>query len=315
MKLKLRKKANPLKLKKQKRHQSREEVVQYDKPVPCGAWDLVKQFYLDCQLRTLEGWRMYCDTPKVTKDIAARSSIPKRPKKGFGDLERFLRLRYQEVFGKSAPADADWRLLMNALSYELQYRGFEQAGVLHRITKDVRERREAALQLSWAAMSPKQANLLRYAYWQPESEGGSTMASNKKERKQTEKQERTFAKSSGKTLGLGIVQTWASIFQKNATCAKSERMTDDQISAFMHKEFPDRKAKDFDRVQRVRSWYNRGGAGEAPKVPSVPYDKEGNAIEVKRGRRTTAQVPKPSKGGKKITLRKRPAAKRASASA
>ena len=79
-----------------------------------------------------------------------------------------------------------------------------------------------------------------------------------------------FKRSVGKTLKLGIVQTWAHVFEKE------KKWTDEVISEFMHKEFPDRKNKTFDNVSRTRYDYNAGRLtkGVPPKTPAVQFGKQ-----------------------------------------
>ncbi len=126
----------------------------------------------------------------------------------------------------------------------------------------------------------------------------STATVEKKEKKQTAKQAETFSKSKGRTLGLGVGETWVALFKKNASAKKADRMTDEQITAFLNKEFPDRQSAIFGNVQGVRGKYNRGGFGDTPSTPSVPYDKDGNPVEVRRGRKPSGDSPAPKKGTK-----------------
>lgn len=94
----------------------------------------------------------------------------------------------------------------------------------------------------------------------------------------------------GTTTGLPIQAAWVHIFEQNRKAPKKKRLTDDQISEWMKKEFPGRKSKVFDMVNSVRTKFNKGGLtkGEVPKVESVPYDEDGNITEVRRGRKAKA---------------------------
>ncbi len=73
----------------------------------------------------------------------------------------------------------------------------------------------------------------------------------------------------GKKWKLGIVKTWARLFDENETRKKPR--TDAEISKFMHAEFPGRNSLVFDRVTLVRSRYNRGVLtnGKLPKKQST----------------------------------------------
>jgi hypothetical protein len=77
-----------------------------------------------------------------------------------------------------------------------------------------------------------------------------------------------FARVLGKTLKLGIVQTWAHIFDKE------KKWTDEKISEFMKSEFPGRKNKTFDNVSRARYDYNAGRLtnGVPPKAKAVQFE-------------------------------------------
>ncbi len=79
----------------------------------------------------------------------------------------------------------------------------------------------------------------------------------------------------GKTLGLGIQDTWVHIFLQNGKAKKKDRLTDAEITKFIKSEFPRRKTEYFRRVDWVRRRYNRGGLtkGVVPKRVSVAYDK------------------------------------------
>ena len=87
-----------------------------------------------------------------------------------------------------------------------------------------------------------------------------------------------FKRAVGKTLKLGIVQTWANVFQDHKT------WTDAQISEFMHKEFPDRKNQTFDNVPRTRYDFNSGRLtkGIPPKTPAVAYEPKTTKTTVKK---------------------------------
>lgn len=92
--------------------------------------------------------------------------------------------------------------------------------------------------------------------------------------------------TTGKTLGLGIQQTWVHLFEQNERAKRSEKQNDVEICRFMLKEFPTQDSKLFNqlrdgvlhRVQAMRARYNRGGMtnGKVPGMQSHRYDSEGN---------------------------------------
>jgi hypothetical protein len=106
---------------------------------------------------------------------------------------------------------------------------------------------------------------------------------------------------SGKTLGLGVDQTWAYLFQQNeeryAARKKSPRKTkprtDEEITTFMKEEFPltpeqkkwlkqnKKEFKAFDYPTAKRSRYNTGklsGMSGVPKKKSHRYNGDGERI-------------------------------------
>lgn len=116
----------------------------------------------------------------------------------------------------------------------------------------------------------------------------------------------------GKTTGLGVQAAWVHIFEQNEKVAKAKRLTDDGISAFMHKEFPGRQSKVFDGVQSVRTKYNKGGltGGEVPKTQSIRYGDDGSASPTRVGRPAAAAPATKAgkaKGGKSRSRRSKAA--------
>lgn len=109
----------------------------------------------------------------------------------------------------------------------------------------------------------------------------------------------------GKTLALGVMATWAVLFADNEK-RNGPKRTDEQITAFLNKEFPGRNSAVFGRVQSVRSAYNRGilTKGEIPKTPSVRWGKDGVRETVKRGRPSPKETPAPKA---KLTIKKKAA--------
>ena len=76
-------------------------------------------------------------------------------------------------------------------------------------------------------------------------------------------------KPKGKTSGVGVIETWKIAFGKKSL------KTAEQVSKFMHSEFPERKSKIFDYVNVVVSRYNAGvlSKGVKPKTKLPKYPK------------------------------------------
>lgn len=51
---------------------------------------------------------------------------------------------------------------------------------------------------------------------------------------------------------------WVRVFQENEKRAAKQKWTDERISQYMHSQFPESTAKNFDQVSIVRSMYNMG---------------------------------------------------------
>ena len=92
------------------------------------------------------------------------------------------------------------------------------------------------------------------------------MATNENERGQDSEIARIKSVAHG--LGLKVGETWAHVFAENEKRAK--KWTDEEISKFMKSEFTDRRPKNFDKPNRARRFYNRGGftKGNVPTVLS-----------------------------------------------
>lgn len=99
--------------------------------------------------------------------------------------------------------------------------------------------------------------------------------------------ETTISRSEGRTLKLGVNRTWVHLFEENEALAKKGKArADEEITAFLNKEFPDRKSAVFAAVATVRSRYNRGvlTGGKEPKIQSKPYNKEAKEEPKKKGK-------------------------------
>lgn len=129
-------------------------------------------------------------------------------------------------------------------------------------------------------------------------------------KKSKEKKEKREKKISGRTLGLNVRETWRQVLMDNF----KRKLTDEQISKFMQKEFPDRKARQITRVSGVRSLrrsFNKGRLFEDKRPParlSVPYDTAGNVLSLKRGGKEKADKAEKSKGHRKTTVATKKAA-------
>lgn len=104
----------------------------------------------------------------------------------------------------------------------------------------------------------------------------------------------------GITLGLSVPETWIHVFVDNAKSHKA----DEELSKFMHAEFPDLKNKAFDTVHGCRIHYNNGGytKGVKPAVKSVRYLADGT--EWKRGHKAAAVKPAKVAPAKKVVVKK-----------
>lgn len=105
----------------------------------------------------------------------------------------------------------------------------------------------------------------------------------------------------GITLKLSVPETWVHVFVDNAKTHK----TDEEISKFMHTEFPDLKNKAFDNVHGCRTHYNNGGytKGVKPAVKSVRYATDG--AEWKRtSKKVVVEAPKKATPAKKVVVKK-----------
>lgn len=101
----------------------------------------------------------------------------------------------------------------------------------------------------------------------------------------------------GRTTKVGVVQTWCELFERNEKAPKNQKLTDEQISKQMHREFPGKASAIFDRAQLVRNRYNKGALtrGKLPKIQSHCYDDDGNKVAVHRGRQAGTTIGKKAK--------------------
>jgi len=95
----------------------------------------------------------------------------------------------------------------------------------------------------------------------------------KKAKKAKVKKAKTVARVVGKN-GLGVIATWIDLFKNNS----KEKLTDEQITKALQKNFVGRDSEIFKHVQAVRNRYNKGHLTQekVPTTLSVRYDKDGN---------------------------------------
>lgn len=99
----------------------------------------------------------------------------------------------------------------------------------------------------------------------------------------------------GKIRKLNVLKTWEKVFAENETRAKQGKAwTDEQITAEMKKEFPDRKSRSFETPQALRQYLNRKGGKQRFKR----YDSKGEVITRAPRTKKTADKKSPSKGEK-----------------
>jgi len=118
--------------------------------------------------------------------------------------------------------------------------------------------------------------------------------------KKTMKKAKTIKRAEGKN-GLGVIQTWIKLFQDNAKA----KLTDEQISAQIKKNFPGRESAIFDHPGTVRTRYNVGllTKGKVPATLSVRYDEQGNETSA-RGKSKVAKKVVAKKTTKKAVGKK-----------
>lgn len=111
----------------------------------------------------------------------------------------------------------------------------------------------------------------------------------------------TVARAVGKN-GLGVIATWVKLFKDNV----KEKLTDEQISKAIKKNFPGRESAIFDHVQAVRNRFNKGALtkGKTPVVESVRYGTDGTVVTA-RGKSAKKKVVSKKKKVKKSKKAKR----------
>jgi|GEM_PF-5160345 len=101
--------------------------------------------------------------------------------------------------------------------------------------------------------------------------------------------------------GLGVIATWIKLFKDNPR----EKLTDEQISKAIKKNFPGRDSAIFDHVQSVRNRYNKGALtrGKTPAVESKRYAADGSVCTARGS--TVKKAKKTKKKAKKAKKAKR----------
>jgi len=247
---------------------------------PGAAWGFVNAFLKECK---------ELDRDAVDKGVVVHSGdggvrfinsrLGRKP--SINDYRSFLLAEAERLFGEEKHPKTDMFLMASAVAMELQHRGFKAHKCLDLLSSKFDSRRAMFRQMNWEAVpADLRGNLTLAAAAAPY--GGYTMA---KKAKATDT-EKTSKRASGKTWGLGAGPTLTRMFETNEKVKKSKRMTDDEMSAFLHAEFPDSTATYFDDIQPLRRKFNRGGMPgqtEVPDTQSSRYDDDGKVVVVKRG--------------------------------
>lgn len=214
-----------------------------------------------------------------------------------------LKKFYFELFGEEELPDQPEMLVSLRIEYELVRLAHEALGKT--MSEKCQQNYEAAQSFNVSGFTETMRSLVRSEI----EEETKMKKTNKAKGARLAAGGHSFKRAAGKTLGLGVAETWVHLFSQNEKVAKAKRMTDEQITAFLLKEFPGKESKVFSAVSTVRSRYNRGilSKGELPKAPSHAYDEDGNAIV--RGEKKATAKAKPAKGEKlappkKLTTKK-----------
>lgn len=267
------------------------------------------------KLNNKEGGATPADAEKLISELGLKKPMEEfltniRMAKSQWAARRIVLTEYQYLFDGHPPPGVHIELVKAAVGYELLYRSFLKHDCLHLLCDKIRERRQRALKLSLEAWVGDEDMFTMYASYmsaeqrsQAQGDDDSMATKKKAVAKKTPKSKKTV----GLSLGLTIGQTWAHLFERNEKCPKKDKLTDDAISEFIKKEFPDNTSKNMDQVPVVRNMYNIGRytGGVVPKSKSRRYDESGSVIE--KGARGGG---KKKAASKKKTASKKPAAKK-----
>ena len=216
-----------------------------------------------------------------------------------------LRSIYQEVFGRPCTCNVVWAKYQ--ISYELARQLEIKNGAFDCLAKGSKFRNayEGTMRCDLSSTGETLKTLIPFELKNYDENSQENIM--KKEAKINAMKKAAATKAAnriGLTLKKSVPETWVHVFKTNA----KNKWTDEQISEFMHKEFPDLKNKAFDQVKGCRNHYNNGGytKGEKPAVRAVGYDAEGNVTS--RGAKEAAPTPKKAESAPK-TAAKAPAKK------
>jgi hypothetical protein len=200
-----------------------------------------------------------------------------------GPRRIYVATRYEELFGKPPPSDVHWRLPEIRIGYELQYRGFKNAGCLELLSKQVIDNRRTATLMEVDAY-PDSSLLRALTECRMAAERKESMARKKAGKKATGEKRKTISGMVIEILGGKKVPT------------------NEDIVAAVKKAFPDSK---FDA--KHLAWYkNRFVQGLLPgqdgKAATVAQEKS----ESTPGRKKAAS----KKTAKKKTAKKKKVVRR-----
>ena len=269
---------------------------------PAAVWGFVDRFLDQC--KEYEGWWGTVKKRNVRTGVMHEVSkmFHQKPAK----FRRFLKHRYEETFNRMPRCKGvSNRFIKGAIARELQFRGFKKEKVLHLLSSKFMTNKEASAIFSKNGMTKSSRSVLELLEKSDQPiQGDGTMAK-KTVRKQSAKQAQVFRGIKGRKWGLTCRDTFVKLFKKNVVL----RYTEEKIVKWLQAEFPpgnrSKQAymKDPTKIQAIRTLYNRGGltGGDVPSRQSLPYDKQGKAMEVTRGRKTGTKKKATKKAQVKAT--------------
>jgi hypothetical protein len=223
------------------------------------------------------------------------SEVAKYEERRQGYSRHYIRERYNDLFGRDPPAKVPLALVKAKIAYHLQLAEFKKYNCEQYLSPSWWRRYKAAAKLQMWQMPRDMRILLQCA--DRTYNGGSTMG--KTEGQTKEKADRSTI---GKTWGLNIKDTWHRIMEENP----KKKLTDQQISDFLKREFPERRPQHHEPkgISRIRTWCN---ANFQPKTPYLGYDENGAVVT--RGHRepkakTAKAAAAPVAGAKKFKVGK-----------
>ena len=160
---------------------------------------------------------------------------------------------YREALGETMLPSMSFVRAKAIIGRALQIRGFEEAGCAKHLNPVVRQRMVALLRgenVAYVDIAERQ-----------EARELAAQAETTSKRSARAKQQFHAPKRAGRTLGLSPGQTWWRVFQDNEErIGRGEKpLTDEEISGFMKKEFPEGAKKQCEPggVHAVRGLINR----------------------------------------------------------